>query len=106
MRRILIEQARRKSSLKGGGAFEKNDVACDELAIEPPDDKVLQIEEALVSLEAADPRAREIVNLRYFTGLTTEETAEALGISASTVVREWRFIRAFLTDALGSAGPN
>ncbi len=63
------------------------------------------VEEALAKLEAAHPRAREIVNLRYFTGLSNQETAEALGISLTTVEREWRFIRTYLQDVIerGSA---
>jgi RNA polymerase sigma factor (TIGR02999 family) len=101
MRRILINQARHKASVKGGGDVERHHIACDDIGIEPPSDRILQVEEALETLEAADPRAREIVNLRYFLGLTTDETAAALDVSASTVEREWRFIRVFLADALG-----
>jgi RNA polymerase sigma factor (TIGR02999 family) len=103
MRRILINQARGKAAVKRGGEMQRQDITWDDLGIESPGEKILQIEEALEALEAADPRAREIVNLRYFAGLTTAETAEALAVSASTVEREWRFIRSFLADALGEA---
>ncbi len=95
MRRILVEQARRKARLKHGGGrhrVELDDGAC---AIEPPDDDVLGVDEAVRRLEAQDERKGAIVNLRYFGGLTAEETARAIGVSLGTVEREWRFIKAW-----------
>lgn len=100
MRRILINQARRKKRVKHGGEFDRLDVDCVDVEIEPPSADVLAVDEALERLEAVDPRTREIVNLRYFGGFTTKETALTLGISVSTVEREWRFVRAWLKDAL------
>ena len=75
-----------------------------EPAIDPPTDDVLAVNEALEQLERDDPRKRQIVNLRYFAGLSVEETAAALGISVAAVEREWRFIRAWLKHALRDDG--
>ena len=107
MRRILIDKARRRQSPKHGGDLKRMDVGDglleEELqAIESPVEDVLAVEEALASLEAADPRAREIVNLRYFAGFTAEQTAEALGTSLRTIEREWAFVRTFLQARLGA----
>ena len=101
MRRILIDQARRRLRLKRGGERERVDVEADSLPIDGPGDEVLEVEEALQTLERAHPTARQIVNLRYFAGFSIDETAEALGVSRSSVEREWRFTRAWLSNALG-----
>ena len=104
MRRILVEQARRRARIKHGGGRERADpeevdlVAATEAA-SPTD--VLAVEEALTRLEREDERKGRIVELRYFAGLTVEETAQALGVSAGTIEREWRFIRAWLRAELG-----
>jgi RNA polymerase sigma factor (TIGR02999 family) len=100
MRQILVDQARRKNSLKRGGRRKRVDVDYVEPAIDPPSDEILALHEALEKLEQADPRQGEIVMLRYFTGLTIEETAAALGISTRTVEREWRFARSYLSSKL------
>ena len=84
MRRILIEQARRKKRLKHGGEVQQQPVDAVELPIEEPAFDVLALDEALAELEAVDPRARQIVNLRYFVGLTVPETADALAVSANS----------------------
>ena len=105
MRQILVDQARRKGSLKRGGGRQRLDVDDVEPAIEPPSDDILALEEALTHLEQDDPRKAEVVNLRYFAGLTVEETAAALDISVTTVEREWRFARVRLYDELtGQSG--
>jgi RNA polymerase sigma factor (TIGR02999 family) len=96
MRRILVEQARRKASEKHGGGRQRVDVEDAQLAIEPPSEDILALDEALHRLEREDPRKAEVVMLRHFAGLTREETAEALGISVRTVEREWSFARALL----------
>lgn len=103
MRRILVEQARRRNRLKrGGGRVERQPLEDVELAaIEPPAGDVLAVDDAVKKLEAKDPRKGQIVNLRYFAGLTNEETAAALGVSVGTVEREWRFIRSWLQSELG-----
>ncbi|HMQ21996.1 MAG TPA: ECF-type sigma factor [Planctomycetota bacterium] len=102
MRRILVDSARRRNAIKRGGRRERVDLDQVDLAVEPPDDSVLAIDEALRDLEARDPRKVEIVNLRYFAGLSSAETAAALGISVSTLEREWRYIRAHLQRVIDS----
>lgn len=101
MRDILVEQARRRASLKRGGDRQRVDVDPAELAIEPPTDDVLAVNEALERLEAVDPRKRQVINLRYFAGLPNQEAANVLGVSVGTVEREWRYIRAWLKRELG-----
>lgn len=100
MRRILVEQARRRGRIKHGGGRERIDVGDACQAIEPPSADVLAVDEAIHELEARDARKGQIVNLRYFAGFTAEETAEALGVSLGTVEREWRFIKVWLQEAL------
>jgi RNA polymerase sigma factor (TIGR02999 family) len=102
MRDILVEQARRKAGpVRGGGRHRRElDEACAVL-VEPPTEDVLAVHEALEELEREDPLKAKIVLLRYFIGLTTEETADVLGLSASTLDRKWRYIRAWLLNRLG-----
>jgi RNA polymerase sigma factor (TIGR02999 family) len=96
MRNILVDQARRKSAVKHGGGRKREDIDQVDLPIAMPVEDVLSLDQALAELERADPRQAEIVTLRFFAGLTTEQTAEAMGVSVSTLDREWRFIRSFL----------
>ncbi len=100
MRDILVEQARRKASLKRGGDRVRADLRDSELAIAAPTTDVLGLNEALSELETDDPRKGQIVNMRYFAGLTIEETAAALGISVGTVKREWQFAKRWLFTRL------
>jgi len=96
MRHILVEHARSHARLKrGGGALR---VSLDEAAVvsEGRAAEILALDEALASLEAVDPRRCQVVELRYFSGLNNEETAEALGISPNTVVRDWNMAKAWL----------
>lgn len=95
MRDILVEESRRKASLKRGGKRARVALDGEALAIEPKP-HIIEIDEALAKLEQADPRKGEIVQLRYFGGLSVPETAEVLGVSTATIEREWRFIRAWL----------
>lgn len=101
MRNILVDQARRKKSLKRGGDARRVDDF--ELLIEPPSEDILALDEALTALEKRDERKARIVMLHYFSGLTLEETAAALKISVPTVQREWRFTRSLLFTQLGAA---
>ncbi len=96
MRRILIENARRKKRLKHGGDFER--VEIDGLEIPSPmaDDELLAMNEALDRLAEVDPRAANLVKLCFFVGLTQEEAARELGVSVSTAERTWAFARAWL----------
>jgi RNA polymerase sigma factor (TIGR02999 family) len=100
MRDILVEQARRKAGPKRGGGRHRQelDEAC--AVLTPPSDDVLAIHEALVELEEHDPLKAQIVLLRYFTGLTMEETAAILGLALRTLERHWRYIRAWLMERL------
>lgn len=96
MRRILVEQARRKGRLRHGGGQQRLDIADAGVAVEPPGDDVLAVDHAVRRLEQQDPRKGRIINLRYFAGLTAKETAEVLGLSVGTIEREWRFIKTWL----------
>jgi RNA polymerase sigma factor (TIGR02999 family) len=96
MRRILVENARRKHRLKRGGGAGR--VGLDEVTLAAPgtDADVLALDEALTALTERCPDKAELVKLRYFAGLTLEEAAEALGISRSTADRHWAYARAWL----------
>jgi RNA polymerase sigma factor (TIGR02999 family) len=100
MRDILVEQARRKAGPNRGGGRQRRelDEAC--AVLEPPSDDVLAVHEALQELEASDPLKAQIVLLRYFTGLTRDETATVLGLAERTLDRDWRYIRAWLKKRL------
>ena len=100
MRDILVEQARRRAGpARGGGRHRRDlDEAC--AIIEPPAENVLAVHEALEELEKQDPVKAQIVLLRYFSGLTTAETAEVLGLAERTLDRQWRYIRAWLLKRL------
>ena len=96
MRRILIENARRKQALRHGGGQRRMDIQEVEIAAAVPDDEWLAVNEALERFAALDPQKAELVKLRYFAGLTIEETAEILGVSAPTAKRWWAYARAWL----------
>lgn len=100
MRRILVEQARARARLKRGGGKQRVDIDVDAFAFEEPRDDVLRVDDALRRLEARDARKSAIVNMRYFAGMSNDETAAALGVSVGTVEREWRFIRTWLKREL------
>jgi RNA polymerase sigma factor (TIGR02999 family) len=100
MRQILVQRARARKAAKRGGAPER--VTLDErlVAGEGQSIDVLALDEALTRLAALDPAQARIVELRYFGGLTVEETADAVGVSPATVKREWAMARAWLKRAL------
>ncbi|MCA8974081.1 MAG: sigma-70 family RNA polymerase sigma factor [Planctomycetes bacterium] len=103
MRRILVDHARRRTRTKRGGGAPHQDVAMERLAARPDDgdaDTFLQLDRLIEQLSRDDPRAGEIVRLRFFAGLTVEETAAAMQLSRRTVLREWAFARAQLYAAL------
>ena len=105
MRQILVQQARARKAAKRGGAPHRITLADHNIdqAHQPADVDVLALDEALSRLAALDARQAEIVELRYFCGLTVEETAEALNSSPATVKRDWAMARAWLKQALDSA---
>jgi RNA polymerase sigma factor (TIGR02999 family) len=96
MRRILVENARRKRSFKHGGDRSRQDMADIQLAAPEPQEDLLALDEAMNRLAATDRAAADVVQLRYFAGLTLPEAAQALGISPRTAGRLWAFARAWL----------
>jgi RNA polymerase sigma-70 factor (ECF subfamily) len=106
MRRIMVDRARERRALKRGGDAVK--VSLDEAALvsEQRAEELLALDEALEKLAAQDPRKGQIVELRYFGGLTTEETATFLKISHRTVRREWRMAKVWLYCALSGEEPD
>ena len=101
MRQILIDQARRKGSHKRGGKGRRVELAEGMAYVEPPADDLLALDEAIQKLQAHKPHLAEIVLLRYYTGLSVEETAGVLGESERTVYRDWRHARTWLAVELG-----
>jgi RNA polymerase sigma factor (TIGR02999 family) len=101
MRRILVENARRKRRLRRGGDRKRLPLNDAELADEVTDDRLLAVHEALDGLAHEDATIAEVVKLRYFAGLTIRQTAEALGISVRTANRHWAYARALLYQQLG-----
>ena len=93
MRRILIDRARQKSSMKRAGGWQRIDIANLDLAAASPDDHLLLIDESLQCLEREDPESAEVVMLKFFSGLTNKDTARTLGISEATVERRWAFAK-------------
>jgi RNA polymerase sigma factor (TIGR02999 family) len=101
MRRILVENVRRKKSKKHGGAGERVPLDQIEIALPPPDDDLLALDDALTRLTAERPAVASLVKLRFFAGLTMDEAARALGISPATAYRQWNYAQAWLFRALG-----
>ncbi len=106
MRRIMVDHARERHSLKRGGGALK--VTLDEAALvsHTRSEELLALDEALERLAVQDPRKSQIVELRYFGGLTVEETAEFLNLSQRTVEREWNMAKAWLYRALSGEEPD
>jgi RNA polymerase sigma factor (TIGR02999 family) len=94
MRRILVDRARAKQSAKRGGDLQRE--ALLDVAQSLPDHELLALSEALDRLKSEDPIKAELVELRFFVGLTGDQAAEVLGISPSTADRQWAFARAWL----------
>lgn len=104
MRRILIEYARRRKRVKRGGGRVRVELEDTAVAEWPDPDELLAVDEAIRRLEEQDSRAADVVRLRYFVGLSVEETAGALDLSERTVMREWAYAKAWLRDALADDG--
>ena len=106
MRRILVERARRKVAGKRGGGWVREALDPDRLTAAVPDEDLLALDEALRKLAERDPPKAELVQLRYFAGLTIEEAALALNISVTTANRYWAYARAWLhQEVSGEAEP-
>lgn len=96
MRQILVDNARQRNAVKRGSG--KTKISLDSVSVMSPetDEEILTLNEALIKLESFDNRLSRIVELRFFTGLTVEETAEILSVSPATIKRDWRFAKAWL----------
>jgi RNA polymerase sigma factor (TIGR02999 family) len=101
MRRILIEHARSRGCEKRGGDRRREPISVLDLAAISDPAQILDLDDALRRLEEKDARAAEVVRLRFFAGLSTEETAQALELAPRTIKREWEFARTWLHKALG-----
>ena len=100
MRRILIDRARRKHTQRHGGGCERVDFDEIDLAAPDADDQLLAVNEALEKLAREHPQQAELVKLRYFAGMTNEETAQIMDISVSTAKNYWAFSRAWLFNEI------
>ena len=96
MRRILVENARRKQRLKRGGELARESLEDVPVQCEVPEDDLLDLDEALAQLAREDPQKAEVVKLRFFAGLSHEESAQVLGIATVTAKRHWRYARVWL----------
>lgn len=103
MRRILVDQARQKQALKRGARNGRVDLDVAEIAVPESDDKLLAIDAALDALSEHDPQAAQLVQLRFFSGMTVPEAAEVLGIGARSADRLWTYARAWLYRSLRDA---
>ena len=104
MRDIVADYLQRKNSLKRGGHFRRvGEHTVAELSADGPNDELLAMEEALGEFERAYPRRAQVVTLSLYGGLSTEEIAHVLGVSARTIERDWRFARAWLNGRLGES---
>jgi len=100
MRRILIENARRKNSLKHGGGLQRVGLDRAEPAAAMPPEDLLALDEALTELAATEPAVVELIKLRFYAGLSSEQAGEMLGVSRRTADRMWAFGRAWLYRAI------
>ena len=104
MRRILVDNARRKGAVRHGGGQERVELDDALVAIDSPCDDVIALNEALSRLAEEDKVKADVVKLRFFAGLSIDETAAALGISRATAVRHWTYARAWLHEAIAGTG--
>lgn len=103
MRRVLIDHARRQQAGKRGGAWKRVSLSGVALAAEEPGETLLVLDGALQELSAANPRLATVVDCRFFGGMTEEETAVALGVTARTIRRDWLKAKAWLAHSLDAA---
>lgn len=96
MRNILVEQARRKGAQKHGGKYRRIELTEGLAIIEPPAKEILAVDDAIQKMQTEKPNLVELVMLRFYAGLTVDETAVVLNLSPSTLARRWRFARAWL----------
>jgi RNA polymerase sigma factor (TIGR02999 family) len=107
MRRILVENARRKQAEKRGGGGQRFELSEADRVVIPDPDTLLSVNEILEQLACDDPGSAAVARLRLFAGLSIEEAAAALGVSRATAFRDWAYARATLTAALsGEKNPD
>jgi RNA polymerase sigma factor (TIGR02999 family) len=104
MRRILVENARRRGRIKRGGGMRRVDLDVAGPTLHEPPDELLALDEAMTGLAVEHPEKARLVNLRYFGGLSHAEAAEAMGLSGSTADRHWAFARAWLYRHMTAEG--
>jgi RNA polymerase sigma factor (TIGR02999 family) len=104
MRRILVDRARAKNSMKRGDGVKRSVVELNQLSLDDPPAELLDLDEALTALARSEPLKARLVDLRFFAGLSLEEAAEVLEISVATAGRHWAFARAWLFQRI-SSGP-
>ncbi len=103
MRHLLLDRARNRMRLHAGGGWQPTELSGNDERLEVENAEVaLALDAAIGKLEQIDARAAKVVELRYFAGLSLEQTADALGLGRRTVDRDWQFARAFLHTELGS----
>lgn len=100
MRRILVDRARHKLSLKAGGRGEKVPLEDLDLAAATADDRVLLVDQSLDRLEKEDPESARVINLKFFCGLTNKEVADVLGVTERSVERQWAYAKACLYELM------
>jgi RNA polymerase sigma factor (TIGR02999 family) len=100
MRRILVENARRKKAEKHGGGWQRHELLDAELAVDSTTDDLFAVDEALTRFATAHPRAARLVHIRYFLGQTLSEAADLLGVDDRTAYRDWAYARAWLRREL------
>jgi RNA polymerase sigma factor (TIGR02999 family) len=105
MRRILIENARRKQAQKHGGGRQRIELDGLELAVDLPVDNIVVFDEALARLAQRDQQTAQLVKLHCFAGLSIEQAAEALGLAPRTAYRDWAFARAWLYREIAGSDP-
>jgi RNA polymerase sigma factor (TIGR02999 family) len=107
MRRILVENARRKGRRKRGGGLKRRDLdAAEQVTVPEIREDLLALDEALTKLAATNPQAAQLVQLRYFAGLSIPEAAKTLGVSARTADRLWAFARVWLLREVSEDAPD
>jgi len=104
MRRVLVDAAREKGYQKRGGGAQRVTFIESRSPAKEPEYELIALDDALETLAKLDQRKSRVVELRYFAGLTVEETAEALGISRLTVIRDWQFSKDWLKREIGRGG--
>ena len=105
MRRILVENARRKEGPEAGGGRRRVELARVDAEFQGPGFDLLALSDALDKLREKEPRAADLVKLRFFAGLTNEQAAQTLGISPSTAYEDWRYAKCWLRVEMSDASP-